>query len=167
MTTKRIIYTRPDGGVSILQPSPNHIAELMAGGMTEEAAIASVQAKDVPAGSIDVEVIEKSLLTADRAFRNQWRRAGKGAPIVDVALARKPHAVRIAHARRKAINVLGQREDELRMVGDTAAADAVSAEIASITAINKATVFTQIAAASTPAELKAVWPAVLDEFKPF
>ncbi len=167
MTTKRVVYTKPDGTVSVLRPMDEAVDRRIAGGMTEDEAIADIQAKDVPPGSTDVIVTEFANLPTDRLFRNDWRRVGAGLPTVGMSVARRRHAQRIAKARRRALVILGEREDELRMSGRTTAADAVATDITTITNINRTTISTQISDASTPSQLKVVWPAVLDEFRPF
>ena len=67
MTNKRIVYTRPDGGVSILAPAPEFLAQFA----TEEEGIAAIQAKDVPSDAVAVEVIDETAIP-ERSFRNAW-----------------------------------------------------------------------------------------------
>ena len=74
MTTKRIVYERPDGGVSQIVPAPEFVQQLMDGGMTEAQAIEAVRQKDVPAGATKVEIIDASDLPS-RELRNRWRLA--------------------------------------------------------------------------------------------
>jgi len=57
---KRIIYTRDDGGLTILIPSDNC-------GMTVE----ELQAKDVPSGKTSY-IVDKSVIPTDRSFRDAW-----------------------------------------------------------------------------------------------
>ena len=57
---KRIIYTRDDGGLTILVPSDNC-------GMTVE----ELQTKDVPSGKTSY-IVDKSVVPTDRSFRNAW-----------------------------------------------------------------------------------------------
>ena len=57
---KRIVYTRSDGGLSILTPIENS-------GLTVE----DIQAKDVPSGTTSY-IVDKSDVPTDRSFRNAW-----------------------------------------------------------------------------------------------
>tara|TARA_R100000781_G_scaffold12543_1_gene11052 strand:+ start:1591 stop:1791 length:201 start_codon:yes stop_codon:yes gene_type:complete len=57
---KRIVYTRSDGGLSIIAPTDNC-------GLTVE----QIQAKDVPSG-ITSYIVDKSDVPTDRSFRNAW-----------------------------------------------------------------------------------------------
>jgi hypothetical protein len=61
MTDQRIVYTRPDGGVSVVVPSPKSK-------LTMEEHIA----KAVPADATNVRQITTAELPADRLFRGAW-----------------------------------------------------------------------------------------------
>lgn len=60
--TKRIIYPNDEGGVSILIPSPEYLAEHT---------IEELAAKDVPAGK-PYKIVDVSDIPTDRTFRNSW-----------------------------------------------------------------------------------------------
>ena len=62
---KRIIYPNDDGGVSILIPSPEYLAEHT---------IEELAAKDVPAGK-PYKIVDVSDIPTDRTFRNAWEYA--------------------------------------------------------------------------------------------
>ena len=57
---KRIIYTRDDGGLTILIPSANC-----------DKTIEQLQKKDVPSGKTSY-IVDKSDIPTDRSFRNAW-----------------------------------------------------------------------------------------------
>ena len=57
---KRIVYTRSDGGLSILTPIENS-------GLTVE----EIQGKDVPSG-ITSYIVDSSVVPTDRSFRDAW-----------------------------------------------------------------------------------------------
>lgn len=84
MATKRICYTRPDGGVSVVIPAPEFVVQFA----TEAEAVAAILAKDVPAGAANVAVRDVADLPNTRRFRNTWRQAGAVTPTVDLPLAR-------------------------------------------------------------------------------
>lgn len=62
MTDLRIIYPTDEGGVAVIVPSPNYVAEH---------GIEAVAAKDVPAGK-PYKIIDASEVPSDRTFRNAW-----------------------------------------------------------------------------------------------
>ena len=73
MTAKRIAFTRPDGGVSVIVPIPKP-------GETEEQTLARCVARNIAVGNLQANTptatIDASELPS-RRFRNQWRKAGR------------------------------------------------------------------------------------------
>ena len=67
MTTKRIVFTRPDGGVTVIVPIPQP-------GETEAQTLARCSARAVPAGTPFVVLDETAL--PSRRWRNAWRLSG-------------------------------------------------------------------------------------------
>lgn len=133
---QRIIYTNADGSVSIVTP----ISE---SGLSIE----QIAAKDVPAG-LAYEVVDASVIPADRTFRNAWERAGAA---VSVSL---PKAKGIAHDKRRA-----KRAAELAPldIESTIPAKAAAAEAARQAIRDKyATIQTNIDACASVDALKAV-----------
>jgi hypothetical protein len=59
---QRIIYQNDDGGVSILVPSPEYLAEHT---------IEELAAKDVPEGK-PFKIVDVADIPTDRTFRNAW-----------------------------------------------------------------------------------------------
>ena len=59
---QRIIYPNDDGGVSILIPTPEYLAEHT---------IEELAAKDVPAGK-EYKIVDVEDIPSDRTFRNAW-----------------------------------------------------------------------------------------------
>ena len=59
---KRIIYPNDEGGVSILIPSPEYLAEHT---------IEELAAKDVPQGK-PYKIVDVADIPTDRTFRNAW-----------------------------------------------------------------------------------------------
>ena len=59
---QRIIYPNDDGGVSILIPTPEYMAEHT---------IEELAAKDVPQGK-PFKIVDVSDIPTDRTFRNAW-----------------------------------------------------------------------------------------------
>lgn len=61
---KRIIYPTPDGGVAVLIPAPEWLAE-------EGNTLEKLAEKDVPAG-VEYKIIDTADVPTDRTFRNAW-----------------------------------------------------------------------------------------------
>ena len=68
---KRIIYTRLDGGVSVVTPNIN-TNEIL----TEEEAVQRAFDK-LPAGAINPQIVEANTISSDRTFRNAWEKDEK------------------------------------------------------------------------------------------
>jgi len=59
---QRIIYPSDDGGVAIIIPSPEYLADHT---------IEELAAKDVPAGK-PFKIVDVADIPSDRTFRNAW-----------------------------------------------------------------------------------------------
>ena len=59
---KRIVYNNDEGGISIIIPTSEWLAEHT---------IEELAAKDVPAGK-DYHIVDVSEIPSDRTFRNAW-----------------------------------------------------------------------------------------------
>jgi len=59
---KRIVYNNDEGGISIIIPTAEWLAEHT---------IEELAAKDVPAGK-DYHIVDVSEIPSDRTFRNAW-----------------------------------------------------------------------------------------------
>lgn len=66
--TQRIIYPTDDGGVAVIIPSPEWIAE-------EGNTIEALAEKDVPAGK-PFKIVDIEDVPSDRTFRNAWEYVG-------------------------------------------------------------------------------------------
>lgn len=64
MSDKRIIYPTDDGGVSILIPAPEWLAQ-------EGNTLEVLAAKDVPAGK-PWQIVDVADVPSDRTFRGAW-----------------------------------------------------------------------------------------------
>jgi len=60
--TQRIIYPTDDGGVAIIVPAPEYLAEHT---------IEELAAKDVPAGK-PYKIVDVADIPTDRTFRDAW-----------------------------------------------------------------------------------------------
>lgn len=70
---KKIVYTRPDGGVSIVHPVRAFAGEEE---MTDQQILDRARSK-LPVDAIAPAIVDENTLPADRAFRNAWTHDGK------------------------------------------------------------------------------------------
>jgi len=83
---KRIIFTRPDGGVSVIIPAPDvELARVM---------------QDVPDDATDVAVVTVADIPQDRLFRGAWKAEGK--KCVECPVKSKEIAHELRRAKRAA-----------------------------------------------------------------
>ncbi len=152
MKTKVIVYSRADGSVGVLRPTN----ELIDKSADEDAAIALVIAKDLPADAVSHEVIPIDAVLTDRAFRNAWENV-EAAVAVNMSKARNLQRERIAVAiaGAEAENDVRGRK---RGLGLGPPANVVIPPSPPIDAA--------IGAAQTVADLVATMPAQLAEFAP-
>ena len=137
----RIVYTRPDGGISIMVPAP--AAQLA--DESDDAFVARIQAKDLPPDAINPRVVEDAEIPADRYFRNAWGNDLK----VDMPKARNIHMGRIRSVRNQELAKL----DIETMKGRD-----VQVEKQKLRDIPQTFSLT---GATTPDALKALWPVLL------
>jgi len=161
-----IVYTRPDGGVSIVNLSPSAIAKRVAGGMTEDQAFAAIQAKSVPSDASNIEVTDQALIPVSREYRDAWEKPVASPIIINMPKARMIHSGNISAAKADAITTLGRGADEATLEGRTADATKAANDKAAVEGLNLTTIAAQIAGAANPTALSAIWPAELQEFKP-
>lgn len=141
---KKIIYTRPDGGCSVVTPAPNARRP----DESEAAFLARIRQKSVPANATDIRIVEPTEIPSDREFRGAWRQRPEGV-VVDLLAAREIQRQRIERVRLEKAIELSRRE----MLGEN-----VAAEKAELRAINAQSL---VDAAQDVDELKAAWPASL------
>lgn len=144
MSTKRIVYTRPDGGVSVVIPNPKFVAQFD----TEDEALSALRSKDVPSDAADVSITDMADLP-DREFRNAWAQTTPGVVEIDMPKARAIQTERVERAKRAKVRELLERE---------ALGENVTAEKAALRSINAKGIAD---APATPADLSAAWPAQL------
>lgn len=84
---KKIIYTRPDGGVSIVSPAPKKDIERMLGSITDKEYEKLVLSKSIPEDAVNVRFIEDQDIPDDREFRDAWVDTEEGSQI-DICCAR-------------------------------------------------------------------------------
>jgi hypothetical protein len=149
----RIVYSRPDGGVSVIVPAPNY----RLAGESDEKFIARIMAKDVPTDATDVAVCDEADIPTDRTFRNAWERGGKSV-VVNMPKAREIHMARI-RARRN--ELLDASDKELARAQETGGdVRAIQARRQALRDVPQS-IQAAVEAAQTPDSLKHVWPEIL------
>lgn len=69
----RFAYTRPDGGVTIVNAAPKSHLEKLFGPMTDEAYEAHVLSRAIPSDAIDVTRLPDDWEEPDRKDRDNWK----------------------------------------------------------------------------------------------
>ena len=186
---KVIVYTRPDGGLSVVHPAPwarlckaitppeaeretfaprpfdqlvreHGTPDLQPEwAETEQAFAERIRAKDVPADATDVQIVDQAALPADRDFRAAWK-AGTGAVQIDMPKAVEIHKDRLRALRAPLLEALDVQAMRALEAKDEAALAEIATRKQALRDVTKAA---EIAAATTPEELKAAVPAVLVE----
>jgi len=148
MSNQRIIYTRPDGGVSVVIPAVGVATDVLL-------------AKDVPQDATNVRVVSVDDIPEDRAFREAWRDDGER-PAVNMPAARTIHIDRLRVERDARLKVWDIEWSKATAKKDITGADRAENKRQALRDMPQ-TVQGQLSAASTPDQLKAVRPAILDE----
>ena len=129
----KIIFTNPDGGVSVVHP-------------TGEVPINELPAK---LGLTDYEIVDDEVIPTDRTFRNAWVKSG--ATVAEDL----PKSKEIAHERRRAARAEEFKPHDEVIMKQIPGADATAAENARAAIRTKyATMQDEIEAATTTAEIK-------------
>ena len=151
---KRILFTRPDGGLSVVIPVINTLGE--AEGFTEADALERALAK-LPADALNVRVVDETDIPTDRTYRNAWMDAGSGSVTHDMTKAREIHKNKLRELRAPKLAALDV--DYIR--ADEAGNAALKTQIAQQKqALRDVTADPAIAAAQTVDELKLVIPEI-------
>lgn len=160
---KKIIYTRPDGGLSVVHPVINTIGEKIVlddegneRPFTEQDALERAL-KALPPDAVNPQMIDAEAIPADRTFREAWTHGGDRVNH-DMARCREiwKNQLRVARAPKlAALDIEYQRADE---AGDAEKKTRIAAQKQ---ALRDVTAHPGIAAATTPEELKQVIPDAL------
>ncbi len=145
----KIIYTRPDGGISVVHAAAKGDLERTLGPLTDEAYRAHVYERSIPKDATNVREVTASDIPTDRTFRNAW----KNDLTVDMVKAREIHRGKLRDDRAPLLAQLDvdyQRADEK---GDTKAKQDIAKRKQDL---RDATANPAIDAAATPEALKAV-----------
>lgn len=67
------MYTRPDGGVSIVYPVTKEQIEKQLGALTDEQYEAHVRERSIPIDAVNVTEVDDADIPSDREFRDAWK----------------------------------------------------------------------------------------------
>lgn len=148
---KKIIFTRPDGGLSVVHPVRNTIGETLA---TDEE-IEQRAWNKLPSEAINPRFIDA--VPADREYRNAWVANG-AAVAVDMPKAREIKREQLRSLRAPKLEALDVEFMRAVETDDKAKQDEVRAQKQ---ALRDVTNNNAIEDASTPVELKAFLPDIL------
>lgn len=151
---RTIIYTRLDGGLSVVNPCINTfpIRESITEAQAEQRAW-----DKLPKDAINPQWIESDKVPTDRTFRNAWK-AGSGAVEHDMEKSREIHRERMRRVRAPLLAALDMQYLRADEAGDTALKASIAGRKQRLRDV---TADPAIDAAATPDELKAMWPEVL------
>jgi len=144
MTDQRIVYTRPDGGVSVVVPGDKPIEELLI--------------SDVPPDAINPRVVTTDKIPSDRTFREAWTDEHPTETVdVDLTRAKALWLDRWRAARSPLLAALDVESTRALEDGDKAKQAEIKAKKQALRDVTK----TDLSAADTPEKLKSIWPEVL------
>lgn len=149
---KKVVYTRPDGGLSVVNPVRNTLPGVE--DLTDEELL-QLAMKAVPADATNVHVVDS--VPADRTFRNAWTVVG-GVVVHDMDKCRDIQRDRIRQARVPVLAALDVEFMKAVEAGDTATQAEVAAKKQALRDLPDVP---SIDAAKTPEDLKAIDPAAL------
>ena len=138
-----IVYSMPDGSINVVSPVRP---------------IEEVIAKDLPPEASNVLIKTLVDLPPDRAFRSAWRISANQV-VVDMPRARDLHMDKIRKARDEKFSALDAEWMKFTGQNNKQEAERVEAKRQGLRALPQTT---DLSKATTPEELKAIWP---DELK--
>jgi hypothetical protein len=127
--------------------------------MTEAQAEARALAKDVPASATNVQIVEPSAIPTDRSFRNAWEQSG-AAIVHSMAKCRALWRQKMREHRAERWPVWDAAYLQADEQGDLVRKTQLAAKRQQLRDV---TAHPNIDAATTPDELKLVWPTILEE----
>lgn len=145
MSARKIIYTRPDGGLSIVSVPAD----------TDEAITKAMAV--LPSDALNAAVVDESVIPTDRTFRNAFKQNGSMVEH-DMQKCREIHRDKLRQFRAPKLAALDTAYLLADERGDTVEKQRVAQQKQ---ALRDVTADTAIDSARTPEELKAVMPEPL------
>lgn len=161
---RRIVYTRPDGGLSVVVPTRNTFQKINGQVVKKsealtDAAIEQRAWERLPADAINPRWVEDADIPQDRTFRNAWAVDGGGRLVTDMPRARIIRQNQLREMRRQLLEKLDAAYMQADERGDAALKAAIAARKQ---ALRDITQHPEIAAAMTPDDLKKAAQSVID-----
>lgn len=153
---RKIIYTRPDGGLSIVHPAFNTIGEVE-GFTTADAELRAWN--NLITKGITPRWLDASEIPTDRTFRDAW--VDTGIITVDMTKAKEIHKNKLRSLRKPLLEALDAkylRADEIGDVVEKSRIATLKQTLRDITAI------TAVTGAVTPEQLKVAGISILSNF---
>jgi hypothetical protein len=148
---RKIIFTRPDGGTSIVNPVIN-VREAITEAEAEQRAFAKL-----PPGAINPQFVDASAIPQDRTFRNAWKQNGTAVEH-DMPKCRELHRDRLRMIRKPLLEGLDAQYLRADETGDLVEKARIAVKKQ---ALRDVTADPGIDSAATPEALKAIMPAAL------
>lgn len=146
---KRVIYTRPDGGLSVVIPSD----------AVRDDDIPSLIRKVVPPDASGVRVVDELEMPSDRTFRDEWEDDGMLVK-VNMPKSRVTHLNRLREKRKPILAMLDVEWSRAMAQKNQTLADQIEAKRQALRDMPQ-TVRAELDQAKTPDELKAIEPLIL------
>lgn len=143
--SNRIIYTRADGGLSVIIPATSGPIEALLA--------------TVPQDALNPQIIDASTIPADRTFRNAWKHGGTKVN-VDMPKSRQIHMDRIRVIRNR---MLDQSDKDMAKAQDAGDAVVIAALKAQRQQLRNIPQTFDLTVAATPDALKLLWPSGLPQ----
>ena len=152
---KKIIYTRPDGGLSVVTPARNTLGETL----TTDEEIEQRAWDALPADAINPQFVDPAVIPTDRTYRDAWRHDAGNTVTHDMAKCRAIHRENLRLLRKPKFEKLDAEFMKALEINDTASMAVISAKRQ---ALRDAPQYQGIDVAQTPDDLKAMIPSALE-----
>lgn len=157
----RIVYQQVNGTAAVVIPAPNARLD----GETDQEFAERIAAKDVPAEIAEVGIVDASALPSDRHFRNAWAYVfASNSLTTDMPKAREIHRENLRRAREKSLALLDVAWFQAGEQGNVALQATIASDKQALRDLPQNPA---IETATTPAELKALWPTALGLPNPY
>lgn len=148
---KKIIYTRFDGGLSVVHPARNTYPKIET--LSDDEILQRAMDR-LPPDAIDVQIVEEDSIPKDRTFREAWK-SGKNRVEICMDKSREIHKNTLREFRKPLLHLLDVKFIKAIESKDD---DLLNEVIRQKQILRDVTKHPSLAQANTPDELKQVWP---------
>lgn len=146
---KKIIFTRPDGGLTVLHPVRNTHPILE--DLTDEQVLERAK-KDIPTDATDVHIVDE--VPSDRSYRDAWKSEG-GQIVHCMVKSKEIHKQELRHKRKPLLEALDTEFLRALENGDSAALEIIKQKKQELRDVTK---HPDITAAQSIEDLKQIKP---------